>query len=96
MTHVVCICGSMKFADVMQKAAVAETLAGNIVVMPFVFKTESLDNEAHEELDALHFAKIEMSYEILVVAVNGYVGESTRKEISFAAEQGKNIRWWQP
>lgn len=86
----------MRFADEMQKAAIAETLMGNIVVMPFVFKTEDMCNDAREELDALHFAKIDLSYEILVVAVNGYVGESTRHEITFAAERGKKVRWWQP
>lgn len=96
MTNVVCICGSMKFADAMQHAAVAETLAGNIVVMPYVFKTEGLSNEEHKALDDLHFEKIDMSYEILVVAINGYVGASTRNEISYAAAIGKKVRWWEP
>jgi hypothetical protein len=96
MTHVVCICGSMRFAEQMQQAAVAETLNGNIVVMPFVFKTAELDSSAHEALDVLHLDKIQMSYEILVVAVNGYVGASTRGEISYAAGIGKKIRWWEP
>jgi hypothetical protein len=95
-THIVCICGSMKSYDVMQQAAVAETLAGHIVVMPFVVKTEALSEEDHAALDNLHFEKISMSDEVLIVAVGGYVGESTRREISFASQIGKHVRWWGP
>lgn len=44
-------------------------------------------------LDQLHFDKIEMSDEILVLNVEGYVGESTRNEIALAVLLHKPIRW---
>ena len=41
-----------------------------------------------------HFKRIELSDSIFVVNVNGYVGESTKKEIEFAKEKGKDIIYY--
>jgi hypothetical protein len=46
-----------------------------------------------QQLDRLHLAKIDMADEILVVNVNGYVGESTAREIEHARKRGKVVRW---
>ena len=47
-------------------------------------------------LDALHFRKIELADEILVINVGDYVGESTQNEIDHAKSLGKPIRWLEP
>jgi nucleoside 2-deoxyribosyltransferase len=47
-------------------------------------------------LDELHLRKIELADEVLVLNVNGYVGESTRREISYAEQLGKPVHWLEP
>ena len=41
----------------------------------------------------LHFQKIEMSDAIFVVNVDGYIGESTRKEIEYAKSLDKEVMY---
>jgi hypothetical protein len=47
-------------------------------------------------LDLLHFYKIDLAHEVLILNVEGYVGESTRREIAYARLMGKRIRWLEP
>ena len=49
-----------------------------------------------EHFDQLHMRKIEMSDEILVLNVEGYIGESTNNEIAHAKKLGKLIRYLEP
>lgn len=44
-------------------------------------------------MDYLHFKKIEMSDSIFVVNVDGYVGESTAREIAYAEHLGKPVSY---
>ena len=44
-------------------------------------------------LDDMHKRKIDLSDEVFVVNVGGYVGESTRSEISYARATGKAVRY---
>jgi len=99
---IVTICGSMRFAEHMRMAAVDYSLQGYVVLMPFVdvneqtvdpFDQEAVDErfEAKTALDRLHLDKISMSSLVAVVTVDGYIGESTQNEISYAASEGKKI-----
>jgi hypothetical protein len=100
---IVCLCGSTRFSEAYQQAHLAETLAGNIVLTIgcdmrsdadlFSDKTENELAEIKARLDELHLRKIDLADEILVLNVNGYVGESTSREIKYASDTGKNIRW---
>jgi hypothetical protein len=47
-----------------------------------------------EMLDTLHLRKIDLADEILVLNEGGYVGESTAREVAYAAHHGKRVRWW--
>lgn len=47
-------------------------------------------------LDELHLRKIDLADEVLVVSECGYVGESTSREVAYAAEAGKKVRWLEP
>jgi len=49
--------------------------------------------EVKQKLAELHFEKIRLADEILVLNVGGYVGPSTRAEIEFARSLGKRVRW---
>lgn len=96
---IVTICGSMRFAEQMRAAAVEETLAGRIVILPHVDLSrdrpewpEFVQDRYKADLDELHRRKIDMADEILVVCPGGYIGESTRAEIEYATRLRKLVR----
>ena len=41
----------------------------------------------------MHKQKIDMSDEIFVINVEGYIGESTRNEIEYAKAKGKKVSY---
>lgn len=92
----ICLCGSSRFKDEHLAIMARETLLGNIVIpLGFFHHVDKvpITAEQKEALDELHFEKIEMCDEVLVVNPNGYAGESTRKEIMHAKQHGKRIRY---
>ncbi len=103
---IVCLCGSTRFLEAFRQANRDETLAGNIVLSIGVdmrtdadlFNSKSEDEltAIKQRLDALHFRKIDMASEILVLNVGGYIGSSTRNEIEYAKSLGKTIRYLEP
>lgn len=104
MPTVVCLCGSTRFKEEFIKANEKETLAGKIVLSVGHFSRATPDQrrnglfaditpEQKVALDVLHKRKIDLADEILVVNVDGYVGESTASEIAYALAQGKGVRW---
>ena len=94
---IVCLCGSTRFSETYQRANFQETLAGKIVLtIGCDFKSDEalgLTNADKRRLDELHLRKIDLADEILVLNVGGYIGSSTRKEIEYAYNSGKNIRY---
>lgn len=97
---IVCLCGSTRFLQVFAEANREETLDGKIVLsIGYDLRTDfpDLDKKKGDylkrELDELHLRKIDLADEILVLNVGGYIGESTRREIAYAREQGKLVRW---
>jgi len=49
-----------------------------------------------EVLAELHKRKIDVADEVLVINVDGYVGDSTKSEIRYAIDHGKPLRWLEP
>ncbi len=98
---IVCLCGSTRFMDTFFEAGWLETLKGHIVLSVGVVTTsadhagEALGAEVVEMLDELHWRKIDLADEVLVLNVGGYVGFSTQREIDYAESQGKPIRYWE-
>ncbi len=92
---VITLCGSTRFKDEFLRQQSRLTLEGNIVISVGVFGHS--DKEPTQEqkimLDEIHKAKIDMSDEIFVINVNGYIGESTRSEINYAREHNKKVRY---
>ena len=96
---IVCLCGSTRFMDAFIKAQRDETLAGKIVLSVGLFgHNEGLDmnGPTKQMLDQLHLRKIDLANEVLVLNVDGYVGTSTRREIEYATNTGKHIRYLEP
>ena len=99
LPKIVCLCGSTRFVKEFIEAQFRETFAGNIVltVSGFPRKPDGtravVSDEQKVALDILHFQKIELADEIFVINVGGYIGPSTRKEVSHALELDKVVRF---
>ena len=101
---VITLCGSTRFRDEFLDVQKKLTLKGYIVLSVGLFG-HSGDNEVWENmdegtltktkemLDDMHKRKIDMSDEIFVINVNGYIGDSTRSEIEYAIENGKKVNY---
>ena len=90
-------CGSTKFKEQYLEAQKRLTLEGNIVISVGLFG-HSGDDEVWTEgtkamLDDMHLRKIDMADEIFVINVGGYIGESTRREIAYAKNTGKSVKY---
>jgi hypothetical protein len=93
---VVCLCGSTRFVEVFRYVNQRETLAGKIVLAPGCFQGDAVLEVlpgVKQRLDDLHLRKIDLADEILVVNVGGYIGQSVRREIAYARQHGKRVRW---
>lgn len=99
---IVCFCGSTRFAEWfmigrwdLEKQGII-TLGINI--LPNGYFGEGNTRGAEQEnvkdiLDELHFRKIDISDEVFILNVGGYIGESTRNEINYAESVGKPVRY---
>ena len=101
---VITLCGSTRFKDEFLKVQKDLTLKGNIVISVGLFGHsgdsevwENMDEgtltKTKEMLDDMHKRKIDMSDEIFVINVNGYIGESTKSEIEYAKSLGKRVNY---
>ncbi|MGL4610944.1 MAG: hypothetical protein ACRCYY_14915 [Trueperaceae bacterium] len=100
---IVCLCGSSKFYKEFQEINARETLAGNIVLSIanlakseadyFANLSEQESERLKTTLDELHRRKIELADEVFIVNKDGYMGESTNRELEYAEQLGKKIRW---
>lgn len=103
---VVCLCGSTRFWREFQRAGLEETMNGNIVLSIGAASgtdDEHFGNLPREEydrvkamLDELHLRKIDMADEVLILNPDGYIGESTGRELMHAFKLGKKIRFLEP
>ncbi|MGM1048109.1 MAG: hypothetical protein ACQEXX_18475 [Bacillota bacterium] len=94
---VITLCGSTKFKEQFEQANKYLTLQGNIVItLAFFEQSEGIEitKEQAELFGEIHFRKIDMSDEIFVIDVDGYIGNSTKKEIEYAIENGKMIKYF--
>jgi hypothetical protein len=108
--RIVVLCGSTRFSGAFREANLRETLAGNIVLtigcdmrsdaVLFADLPASQVAKIKTDLDWLHRRKIDLAAahggEVLVLNVGGYVGESTRAEIEYAAGAGVPVRYLEP
>lgn len=102
---IVCICGSTRFVDVMAVEAWKLEKQGIMALSPHLLPQWYEGVQEHHQaeaegvshiLDELHLRKIDMADEVLVVNVNGYIGERTSIEIGYAKDHGKPVRYLEP
>lgn len=96
--NTITLCGSTRFEEDFHKEEARLTLQGNVVYSCAVFGHRGVPPTSEEKLmlDAVHFAKIANSEAIHVLNRDGYVGESTRREVYAAAILGKKITFLEP
>lgn len=100
---VACLCGSTRFWKEFQRVSLSETLAGKIVLS--IGAASGTDDDhfgnlprdeydrVKEMLDQLHLRKIDLADEVLILNLEGYIGQSTARELAYAQQQGKRIRF---
>jgi hypothetical protein len=106
MTKIICLCGSTRFRSAFELANMHETLKGNIVISVglfghgdhpdgsrFLTADGNMDHETKKMLDELHFCKIDLADEILVINIGNYIGESTKREIDYAKRHSKRVSY---
>ena len=101
---VITLCSSTRFKDEFMEAQKRLTLEGNIVISVGLFghagnnevwegMSEDTLTKTKAMLDDMHKRKTDMSDEIFVINVGGYIGSSTRSEIEYAKAKGKAVRY---
>jgi hypothetical protein len=99
---VVCMSGSSRFVDKMAILAWEMEKRGMIVLglhlLPHWYKGVHADHQAEAEgvreaMDELHLRKIDLADEVFVYNEEGYIGDSTRKEITYAETHEKPVRY---
>lgn len=100
---VVCLCGSTRFWRTFQQASLSETMEGKIVLSIGAASgtdDEHFGNLPRDEydrvkamLDELHLRKIDLADEVLILNCEGYIGESTARELTYAVAHGKRVRY---
>lgn len=94
---IITVCGSLRFKDEIMAIALKVELEGNCVLAPLYPIGDDKDVFTPEEakiLDDMHKERIKMSDAILVVNVDGYIGNSTKNEIEFAKSLNKEIIYY--
>ena len=94
----VTICGSMNFAAEMKQIAFELESQRGYVVLQCVYPERDADITPGmlENLKRSHLQKIQMSDGIYVVNVDGYLGDSVKREIRFAESRHKEIEYLIP
>lgn len=91
---VIALCGSWRFRAELERLEAQLTLAGHVVLAPTaVDPSTPLDAQLRAELGRAHLRKVAAADEVLVVNVDGYVGESTRREIEHARSHRIPVRF---
>lgn len=101
-SKIVCLCGSMnKAIEEFKKQEYEITLRGDVALMPCCMTVDiqreyGADSDYKIKADENHKKKIEICDEVLVLNVNGYIGESTTLEIIYATMVGKSVTYLEP
>lgn len=87
------LCGSMRFEKEMQEVAYyLETQKGyNILQCIYTVNDTKPTAKELQALERAHYQKIDISDGIYVLNIDGYIGESVRKEIAYAQKYGKEV-----
>lgn len=100
--RIICLCGSTRFVGEMAVKAWELEKRGIIVLSPHLLPQWYAGVKEHHQaeaegvahvLDELHLRKIDLADEVLVMNVNGYIGQRTSVEIHYAETHSKPVRF---
>lgn len=94
---IITVCGSYKFKKEMIEITEKMALSGNCMLTPIELTKPNKEDYTEEEasmIDKMHKEKIKLSDAILVVDVDGYIGNSTKGEIEYAKSLNKEILYY--
>lgn len=94
---IITVCSSYKFKKEMAEITEEMALKGNCMITPIDLTKVDKDAYTKDELlmlGKMHKEKIKLSDAILVVNVNGYIGDSTKSEIEYAKSLNKEILYY--
>ena len=83
----------MRFEKEMQKVAYYLETQKGYNILQCIYTVSETEPTARElqALELAHYQKINISDGIYVLNIDGYVGESVRKEIEYARQKGKEV-----
>ena len=90
---VVTLCGSMRYQNEMIKIARNLEVTFGYCVLQCVYDFAG-KNDTQKERDKIiraHYKKIDLCDFIYVVIIDGFISESTQKEIDYAIKKGKEV-----
>lgn len=100
---VICLCGSTRFTEQMLVKQWELTKQGYVVLswcaLPDWYfqgddKAHVGDQEGVKEIvDEVHLRKIDLADEVFVLNIKRYIGESTAREIKYAQDTGKLVKY---
>jgi hypothetical protein len=96
---VITLCGSSKFKQDFERVNRQLTLQGNVVItLAFFGHADNIPVTPEQKrlVDEIHLRKIDLSDSIYVINKEGYVGESTTREIEYAKANGKQVAFMEP
>ena len=90
------ICGSLRFSDEMKRMAFELAAIRGYNVLSCMYNEDHLElsPEMCDNLSKAHFKKIDLSDVVYIMDVDGYIGESTMKEIEYAKSRGKDLLFY--
>ena len=94
---IITVCGGYKFKKEMMAITEKMALKENCMLTPIELTKPNKEAYTEDEaliLDKMHKEKIKLSDAILVVNVNGYIGNSTNSEIEYAKSLDKEILYY--
>ena len=96
---IITLCGSTRFKDDFERTMRELSLKGNVVLtVAFYGHTDINPPTVREKqlLDEIHLRKIDLSDGIYAINKDGYIGESTRREIEYAQANRKEVAYMEP
>ena len=103
--EIICLCGSSRFVQQMAVLMWDFEKEGKITLglhlLPSWYEGVKSDHQAEAEgiadqMDELHLRKIDLADRVFVVNIDGYIGDSTRREIAYATEHDKPVLYLEP
>lgn len=93
--EIIVVCGSVRFRDEMLKFREEQHENGNWVLLPenMELDVQKIDMRVKEKMDSLHKAKIDHSDSVMIWNRNGYIGESTKRELEYSLLENKPVRY---